>query len=155
MRRLLKKISLALLTGLILLQFYQPARNKSDGQDLSKDFVTIYNAPDSIKKILHTSCYDCHSNNTNYLWYDYIQPARMFVESRISNGKKELNFSQWADYSNRKQNSKLERIIKEVKQGDMPLKSYTILHTSAKLNADEKEQLINWLNNIKPGSLPD
>ncbi len=155
MKKWFKKIGLALLIGLVLLQFYQPSLNKNTGQDLSKDFITVNNAPDSIKKMLQTSCYDCHSNNTNYLWYDYIQPARMFVESHISNGKKELNFSQWADYSNRKQNTKIERIIKEVKQGDMPLKSYTILHTSAKLSTDEKEQLINWLNNIKPGSIPD
>lgn len=148
MKRRLKKISLALLIGLGLLQFYQPARNKSNGQDLSKDFTTVYNAPDSIKQILHTSCYDCHSNNTNYLWYDYIQPARMLVESHIRSGKKELNFSEWADYTERKQQSKLERITKQVQQDKMPLKSYTMLHTLAKLNTDKKQQLINWLNKI-------
>ena len=94
MRRVFKKTGLFLLICFVLLQFYQPARNKSSGQDLSKDFVTVNNAPDSIQQILHTSCYDCHSNNTNYLWYDYIQPGRMLVESHISKGKKELNFNE-------------------------------------------------------------
>jgi len=143
-----KKIGTILLVCFILLQFYQPARNKSIGQDLSKDFVSVYNAPDSIKNILHTSCYDCHSNNTNYLWYDYIQPGRMLVESHIRKAKKELNFSEWADYTKRKQQSKLERIKKQVQQGKMPLKSYTMLHTLAKLNMKEKQQLMNWLNKI-------
>ncbi len=151
MRRWLKKIALTLLICFVLLQFYQPARNKSNGQDFSKDFVTTYNAPDSIKKILHTSCYDCHSNNTNYLWYDYIQPARMLVESHIKRGKRELNFNEWTDYSTRKQGSKLKGIIKQVQEGEMPLKSYTMLHTSAKLNAAEREQLINWLNALVNG----
>lgn len=148
MKRGIKKVSIALMVCFILLQFYQPARNKSNGQDLNKDFVTVYNASGSIKKILHTSCYDCHSNNTNYLWYDYIQPARMLVESHIKRGKKELNFNEWSEYSTRKQSSKLERIIKQVQQGKMPLKSYTLFHTSAKLNPEEKQQLINWLNRI-------
>ncbi len=148
MRRWLKKIGLILLICFALLQFYQPARNKSDGQDLSKDFVTVYNAPDSIRNILHTSCYDCHSNNTNYLWYDYIQPARMLVESHIRRGKKELNFNEWADYSFRKQGTKLDRIIKQVQQGKMPLKSYTMLHTSARLDSNERKLLVNWLNGL-------
>ncbi len=148
MKRWLKKIGLTLLICFVLLQFYQPARNKSNGQDLGKDFMTTYNPPDNIKNILHTSCYDCHSNNTNYMWYDYIQPARMLVESHIGKGKKELNFSEWADYSTRKQGTKLDRILKQVQKGKMPLKSYTMLHTSAKLNMEEKQQLIDWLNKI-------
>ncbi len=155
MKRRFKKIGIALLASFILLQFYQPARNKSNGQDLSKDFVTVYNVPDSIKNILHTSCYDCHSNNTNYLWYDYIQPGRMLVESHIRKGKKELNFSEWADYTKRKQESKLERITKQVQKGEMPLKSYTMLHTSAKLNEAEKRQLIYWLSLIQEKSTHD
>jgi hypothetical protein len=42
----------------------------------------------------------------------------------------------------------LKGIIKQVQEGEMPLKSYTMLHTSAKLNAAEREQLINWLNTL-------
>lgn len=148
MRRRVRKIGLILLVCFVLLQFYQPARNKNSVQDLSKDFITLYNVPDSIKNILHTSCYDCHSNNTNYLWYDYIQPGRMLVESHIRKGKKELNFNEWGDYSNRKQQSKLESIGKQVQQGEMPLKSYTMLQTSAKLGASEKMLLLSWLKGL-------
>jgi hypothetical protein len=72
----------------------------------------------------------------------------MLVESHIKRGKRELNFNEWADYSTRKQGSKLKGIIKQVQEGEMPLKSYTMLHTSAKLNAAEREQLINWLNTL-------
>ncbi|MFH6943418.1 heme-binding domain-containing protein [Flavobacterium sp.] len=44
---------------------------------------------------MQTSCYYCHSNNTQYPRYFYIQPARLFMESHIPQGKKDLNFSEW------------------------------------------------------------
>ena len=145
----MKKTGLVLLGIFVLIQFYQPARNISKQQDLSKDFVTMYNAPEAVKNILHSSCYDCHSNNTNYLWYDYIQPARMLVERHIKHGKEEINFNEWASYTRRQQSSRLERIVSQVEKGEMPLKSYTLLHTAAKLDKEEKKVLIEWINNLQ------
>lgn len=144
----MKRAGIGLLVIFILFQFYQPARNVSKQQDLSKDFVTVYNAPEAVKNILHASCYDCHSNNTHYLWYDYIQPARLFVERHIRHGKEEINFNEWADYTKRQQSSRLERMVSQVKKGEMPLKSYTLLHGSAKLDKEEKQTLIDWINSL-------
>lgn len=146
MKRKLKKVGIALLIVLIAIQFYQPALNKNPGQDYTNDFLITTKAPNNISKLIQASCYDCHSNNTDYLWYDYVQPARMFVESHISDGKKELNFNEFASYSNRKQQSKLEAISKEIKSGDMPLSSYTLLHYYAVLNDVQKQEIITWIN---------
>ena len=43
----------------------------------------------------------------------------------------------------------MQDIIDEVKEGDMPLGSYTIVHTDARLTDQEKETLINWANSIR------
>jgi hypothetical protein len=132
--------------GAILLQFYQPARNIDNGQTSTIiHFTKIYNAPQSVQSILQNSCYDCHSNNTNYRWYDYIQPARTLVESHIKNAKNELNFSEWGNYSNRKQQTKIDRIIKQIKTKQMPLMSYILLHQNAILNETDKKTLIDFL----------
>ncbi len=152
MKRRLKKVGIALFLVLISIQFYQPALNQSSGQDYTNDFLITTKAPKYISKLIQTSCYDCHSNNTKYLWYDYIQPARMLVEAHISNGKKELNFNEFGSYSNRKQQSKLEAIGKQIKSGDMPLKSYTLLHHDAVLNEAQRQEIIHWINSIQENS---
>ncbi len=130
----------------VAIQFYQPKQNTSSSFDIGKNFANNYNVPPSVLNSLQIACYDCHSNNTKYLWYDYIQPARMFVENHIKNGKGELNFNEFASYSNRKQQSKLEAISKEIKSGDMPLNSYTLLHSEANLKEEEKEAIITWID---------
>ena len=77
----------------------------------------------------------------------------MFVEKHITDGKKELNFNEFGSYSNRKQQSKLEAISKQIKSGEMPLSSYTILHHDAALNETQKQEIITWINSIKENSL--
>lgn len=146
MKGKLKKVGVTLFLVLIAIQFYQPALNQNPEQDYIKDFLVITNAPNNISKLIKTSCYDCHSNNTQYLWYDYVQPARMFVEGHISDGIKELNFNEFGSYSNRKKQSKLEAISKQIESGEMPLSSYTLLHRDAILDKTQKEEIINWLN---------
>ncbi|NMH24265.1 heme-binding domain-containing protein [Flavobacterium solisilvae] len=146
MKRKFKKIALVFFLVFIAIQFYQPKQNISNSFDIGKNFANNYKVPPTVLNSLQKACYDCHSNNTKYLWYDYIQPARMFVEDHIKNGKEQLNFNEFASYSNRKQQSKLEAISKEVKSGDMPLSSYTLLHHDAKLTKQEKEAIIAWIN---------
>lgn len=148
MKRKLKKVGLVLFLVLVAIQFYQPALNQNPGQVYTNDFLIATKAPRNIANLMQASCYDCHSNNTQYLWYDYIQPARMFVESHIKDGKKELNFNEFGSYSNRKQQSKLEAISKQIKSGEMPLSSYTLTHTEAKLSTEQREEVINWINTL-------
>jgi hypothetical protein len=146
MKKKIRKILLVCFAIFLLVQLYQPARNKDDRPVLPSHITMLYNVPDSINRILASSCYDCHSNNTRYPWYSYIQPARSFMERHIRNGKKELNFSEFGNYSRRRQESKLESISKQVEAGEMPLASYTWLHKNSKLTQQQKEMIINWVD---------
>ena len=131
------------------MQFYQPARNIGFEQNKTAEFTKVYNVPKNVETILLTSCYDCHSNNTNYPWYSNIQPARFFMESHIAAGKENLNFNEWGNYSFRKQNNKLDRISKQIKSNEMPLASYTLIHKNAVLDATEKKEVLDWINKIE------
>ena len=62
----------------------------------------------AIQKKLEVFCYGCHSNNIHYPWYSMIQPVAWFLEHHIKEGKTELNFNEWDDYSDRRKNSKLK-----------------------------------------------
>ena len=138
-----KKIVYAIIAILILIQFYHPEGN--NGEALSANDIThTVNVPDSVMKILQTSCYDCHSNHTNYPWYHAIQPIAFWLDDHVNEGKRELNFSEYNSFKPKRQFKKLKKISKEVKETGMPLTSYTFIHHDAVLSEAQKQILINW-----------
>ena len=149
MKKIIKKILVIGFVIFLLMQLYQPVRNESYEQELTANFTKMYDVPKNVETILRTSCYDCHSNNTNYPLYSYIQPARFFMEEHIKDGKKDLNFNEFGKYSKRKQENKLEAIIKQIKSDEMPLASYTLIHKNAILTPTQKEEIINWIIKTK------
>jgi len=144
----IKKILLGLLIVVIAIQFIQPARNKN-GQVIATDISKIYSLPQSVQATLKTACYDCHSNNTNYPWYTNIQPVGWMMARHIKEGKEELNLSEFGSYSERRQLSKLRSIENSIKDGSMPISSYTIIHKNARLTKEEKAQIIDWAKIIR------
>jgi len=149
MKSILKKILLIGFIIFLLMQFYHPARNIGFGQGLTADFTRVYHVPKNVETILRTSCYDCHSNKTDYPWYSNIQPVGIFMENHIKEGKEDLNFNEFGYYSKRRQNSKLKAISKEITENEMPLASYTLIHKNAVLSTSQKELVINWIHKIQ------
>lgn len=146
--KIVKIIVLVLLVAFVGIQFIPTTRNQSDTVP-STDFMVVHNVPETIQKKLQVSCYDCHSNNTQYPWYNKIQPAAWFLEDHIKEGKAELNFSEWDSLSSRRKSSKLRSIIKQIESGEMPLDSYTLIHKDAKFSEAESEEMINWITRLK------
>jgi len=143
-----KIILLILLVAFVGIQFISTERNQSDIVQVT-DFMLVNNVPNNIKNNLQVSCYDCHSNNTKYPWYNKIQPVAWFLEEHIKDGKKELNFNEWESLSNRRKASKLRSIIKQIESGEMPLNSYTLIHKDAKLSSEETNEIINFIAQLK------
>ncbi|MBE7688973.1 heme-binding domain-containing protein [Tenacibaculum finnmarkense] len=143
-----KIILLILLVAFVGIQFIPTERNQSDIVPVT-DFMLVNNVPNNIKNNLQVSCYDCHSNNTKYPWYNKIQPVAWFLEEHIKDGKKELNFNEWESLSNRRKASKLRSIIKQIESGEMPLNSYTLIHRDAKLSSEETNEIINFIAQLK------
>jgi hypothetical protein len=146
--KIVKIIALILLVGFVGIQFVPTDLNQSDTVPKT-DFLLVNNTQENISALLQESCYDCHSNNTEYPWYNKVQPAAWFLEDHINEGKEELNFNEWDAYSNRRKNSKLKSIISQVKDDEMPLASYTLIHKDAKLSNSEKTLIIDYMKNLK------
>jgi hypothetical protein len=142
--RAIKITLLVLLIVVIGIQFIQPAPNKN-GQVLETDITKTVEVPKTIQAILKSSCYDCHSNKTEYPWYSRIQPGGWWMASHIKKGKSELNFNEFGSYSKRRQQSKLKSIANTIEDETMPLSSYTLIHKDAKLNKENKKILMNWV----------
>lgn len=99
-----------------------------------------------VKNILKKSCYDCHSNQTNWPFYSYIAPISWLVSSDVSDGRKHLNFTEWNNLSPEKIVKIKSEIEEEISEDEMPLPSYTFIHSDAKLSAEQKNILKNWIN---------
>lgn len=142
MKKYTKPVLLALLALLLLAQLIRPAKNLSNDQGghISKAFPV----PDSVEAILKVACYDCHSNYTRYPWYAEVQPVASWLADHVDEGKRELNFSAFTARRIAVQNHKLEEIIENVREGEMPLSSYTWVHRDAILSDQQKAMITGW-----------
>lgn len=138
----MKKAILISLSGLlaifVVLQCFRPT---VDNPPVTGDFQ----APVNVKAILVRACYDCHSNQTNLRWYDQVQPIYWQVAQHVKDGRKVLNFSDWAKLAPADQKGKLWEAINQIDQGAMPISSYTFVHRDARVSADDLSTLKNYL----------
>lgn len=143
-----KKILYGLLIIIVALQFIRPERNISDVPS-ANDIRVHYPLPANVESILKRACYDCHSNNTAYPWYSNIQPFGLWLQNHVNEGKAELNFSEFATYSPKKADHKLEETIEMIEEKEMPLESYTWIHKNAVLSAEEIQIVKDWANGLR------
>ncbi len=108
------------------------------------EVVAPITVPDDVRMVLENSCYDCHSNLTEWPWYSRVAPVSWLVYKDVKKGRDELNFSEWGEYSDRRRNHKLEEIEEKVSEGEMPLKVYLPLHPEARLSDADRQTLIEW-----------
>jgi hypothetical protein len=141
---MVKKILIGILVVIVAIQFYRPERNLS-GEN-ANDFSNKYQVPEAVSNILSVACYDCHTNKTNYPWYAHIQPVGYWIGQHVEDGKQHLNLSTFLSRNIAYQNHKLEEIIEQVEEKEMPLPSYTNLgmHPEANLTDEQRQILMRW-----------
>lgn len=99
-------------------------------------------APPAAKAILRRACYDCHSNETRWPWYSRIAPVSWLVVRDVREGRNELNFSNWDQYSTRQQVKKLKESWEAVAEGEMPPWFYLPVHR--RLTTEDRAVLRRW-----------
>lgn len=140
----MKKIVLLLLLVLIVIQFFKPAKNIA----IAPSPYTIKNVPADIDKIIRTSCYDCHSNNTQYPWYNNFQPVAWWLNNHVQGGKKHLNFDNFDSVATTKKVKILKNISSTVSKNEMPLGLYTLIHRNAILTLQQKNLIVHWSDSL-------
>jgi hypothetical protein len=91
--------------------------------------------------IMERSCGDCHSNYTLWPWYSKVAPVSWLVAHDVSEGRRELNISEFGHYDAAKQQRKLEKACEEVTDGEMPMWIYTVQHPEAKLRPGDVDTI--------------
>jgi cytochrome c551/c552 len=98
----------------------------------------------AVAAILQRSCYDCHSSRTVWPWYSKVAPVAWLVSNDVTEARREVNFSDWAQYNPKRAAHKLKEICEQVDRGDMPLWYYRPMHPNSKLSAADKSAVCAW-----------
>jgi mono/diheme cytochrome c family protein len=114
------------------------------GHDHTNPATTAEPAWDSpqSRQLVKDSCFQCHSNETEWPWYSNIAPASWLVSLDVANGRSRFNFSEWDTNP-----GELDEMIGSIQEGEMPPIQYWIFHPSARLNDQGKQALIQALQN--------
>jgi len=89
------------------------------------------------------ACFDCHSNETVWPAYSNVAPISWLVRHDVTEGRGELNFSDWKGGARKKERPK--EIRKAIEKGEMPPFAYTLTHPAARLGAEDRGRLVEGL----------
>lgn len=132
MKVFFKYLLLILLILFIAIQFFGIKKSVPE-YDESGDFLSEFNPPSDVETIFRSACYDCHSYETTYPWYSNVQPFGWWLQGHIDEGRDEMNLSLWNQYSRKDADHLLEEMVEMVEDEEMPLPSYTWIHSDARL----------------------
>jgi len=136
------KIILIVIVGLFIIMQLIPLNQTNPPviQDAS--------APVDIKMILKTSCYDCHSNETEWPWYSRIAPGSFLITHDVVEGRKHLNFSEFSDMDVFDSTDVANEILEVLEEGEMPIIPYLLLHPGASLSDSQTKALMGWVKTL-------
>ena len=88
------------------------------------------------EELARRACYDCHSNETKWPWTSYVPILGSIVASDVHRARCHMNFSEWDG-----PNEEAWDAPDEIRDGDMPLGAYTMMHSKARLTDEELDAL--------------
>ncbi len=86
--------------------------------------------------IARESCYDCHSNETEWWWATSIAPFSWLVQRDADEGREHLNFSEWTG-------DLTPEAMQDAVDEEMPPWQYLVIHWGARLSEEEKRTLVD------------
>jgi hypothetical protein len=144
-RRALRRGGIVLAVVLVVVQFV-PYGHDHDNPPVTMDAPW---ASAQAAAIARASCYDCHSNQTDWPWYSNVAPMSFLVVKDVKQGREKVNFSEW----DRPQDD-ADELEDSIEDGSMPPWQYTLVHRGASLTAAEKRVLLAAVRQL-PGAADD
>lgn len=138
----LKVVLVAGLCVFLGLQFVGPART-NPASPPARAMTAQISVPADIDALLTRACRNCHSNDTRWPVYSYVAPAAWLVIRDVNQGRDHLNLSEWT-YTPEEGADVLDKMCREAKRGKMPLRTYTLIHWSARLAPTDVTRLCAW-----------
>ena len=142
MKRILQYVLIGLGIAFIAIQFFSVERS-------NPPVTGLVDAPEEVHTTLRRSCWDCHSNETEWPWYSYVAPVSWRVAQHVRMGREHVNFTEWDSYDAEELDEAFEEIAEEIEKNGMPLGDYLLVHRNAKLTTADRERLISWAESAR------
>jgi hypothetical protein len=139
MSRWLKRAAVVFVVVLAAAQLVRPGR-VNPSTDVNRTIQAHVGSASGLAAVLDRSCRDCHSNGTVWPWYTQIAPVSWLMAYGVMEGRKAVNFSEWAAYPPEQQQILLGLSCQDVSEGKMP-GPYTLLHPETRLSTQDVETI--------------
>ena len=120
-------------------QLVRPERT-NPATDVSRTIQAHLGAASGLVAVLDRACRDCHSNATVWPWYTQVAPLSWLMLRGVAEGRKAVNFSEWAAYSPDQQRVLLMVSCDDASTGKMP-GPWTLLHPETRLSSQDVETI--------------
>jgi Haem-binding domain len=139
MRRRLIQAAVVVIVFFVAAQLIRPNRDNPP-TDSSRTIQAHAGTTRELAAVLDRSCRDCHSNDTVWPWYTQIAPLSWLMARGVAEGRKAVNFSEWASYPPDVQRALLSVSCQDVSSGRMP-GAYTRIRPETKLSPQDIETI--------------
>jgi hypothetical protein len=139
MGRRLKLVAVAFVVVFAAAQLVRPDR-ANPATDVNRTIGAHVGTAGELVAVLDRACGDCHSNATVWPWYTQIAPLSWLMAYSVKEGRKAVNFSEWAAYPPERQRALLVESCRDVTTGKMP-GPYTLLRPETRLSTQEVETI--------------
>lgn len=140
MSRQSKQAAVVFLVVVAAAQLVRPQR-ANPPTDAGRTIQAQVGTASGLVAVLDRACGDCHTNQTVWPWYTQIAPISWLMAYGVTEGRKAVNFSEWAAYPPELQRQMLVGSCRDASEGKMPGGPYTLLHPEARLSANDIETI--------------
>jgi hypothetical protein len=137
--RRLKQAAILIVVVFAAAQLVRPERTNPP-TDASRTIQAQMGTTSGLDPVLDRACSDCHSNATVWPWYTQVAPVSWLMAQAVAEGRKAVNFSEWAAYSPDQQRTLLAVSCDDATSGKMP-GPYTLVRPETRLSAQDVETI--------------
>lgn len=105
---------------------------------------TVTQMPQNVAAIVHGACQDCHTEETQWPWYNDVAPFQWLMAADVYGAREHMNLSRWGRYTAEERTDRLIAICEMVASNKMPLWYWKPLHPASWLSASDKKTLCDW-----------
>jgi len=110
-------------------------------------FESIDAGFDRLTPIFENSCFNCHTDQTDYPWYHSLPIAKQIIDDDIKDARKHVDMSNGFPFGGHAGPADDLRAIKhEVDDGDMPPFQYRMMHWHAKPSSAQVDSIDAWVD---------
>lgn len=136
MSRRLKQAAVVLVLLFAAAQLVRPARTNPP-IDASRTLQARMGTASGLGAVLDRACGQCHSDATVWPWYTNIAPVSWLMAYGVKQGRKAVNYSEWAAYPPERQRALLVASCQDASSGKMPGSAYTMLYPKTRLSPQD------------------